>query len=31
MRSLPFVEIRGAWAERERRAIAAVEAILGAG
>jgi len=30
-RELPFVEIRGAWAERERRAIAAVEAILGAG
>ena len=27
-RGLPFVEIRGAWAERERRAIAAVEEIL---
>lgn len=28
-RRLEFVEIRGAWAERERRAIAAVEQILG--
>lgn len=27
-RDLPFVEIRGEWAERERRAIAAVEEIL---
>ena len=27
-RGLPFVEIRGAWAERERRAVAAVEEIL---
>ena len=27
-RGLPFVEIRGAWAERERRAIVAVEEIL---
>jgi HTH-type transcriptional repressor of NAD biosynthesis genes len=27
-RGLPFVEIRGAWAERERRAITAVEEIL---
>ena len=31
MRGLPFVEIRGAWAERERRAIVAVEEILGLG
>lgn len=28
-RGLPFVEIRGDWAERERTAIAAVERILG--
>lgn len=28
-RALPFVEIRGAWAERERAAIAAVERVLG--
>lgn len=27
-RALPFVAIRGDWAERERRAIAAVEAVL---
>lgn len=27
-RGLPFVEIRGAWAERERTAIAAVENVL---
>ena len=27
-RNLPFVEIRGDWAERERAAIAAVEEIL---
>jgi NadR type nicotinamide-nucleotide adenylyltransferase len=27
-RRLPFVEIRGAWAERERTAIAAVERVL---
>jgi HTH-type transcriptional regulator, transcriptional repressor of NAD biosynthesis genes len=30
-RRLPFVEIRGGWAERERRAIAAVESVLAAG
>jgi NadR type nicotinamide-nucleotide adenylyltransferase len=30
-RALPFVEIRGEWAERERRAIVAVEEILGLG
>ena len=28
-RGLPFVEIRGEWAERERRALAAVERLLG--
>jgi len=28
-RGLPFVEIRGAWAERERAAIAAVERVVG--
>lgn len=28
-RSLPFVEIRGEWAERERTAIAAVQRLLG--
>lgn len=28
-RALPFVEIRGAWAERERAAIAAAERALG--
>lgn len=27
-RDLPFVEIRGLWAERERQAIAAVESVL---
>jgi HTH-type transcriptional repressor of NAD biosynthesis genes len=27
-RGLPFVEVRGDWAERERRAIAAVESVL---
>lgn len=27
-RNLPFVEIRGAWAERERAAIAAVQQVL---
>lgn len=30
-RGLPFVEIRGEWAERERAAIAAVEAVLARG
>ncbi len=30
-RALPFVEIRGSWQERERRAIAAVEELLAAG
>ena len=30
-RHLPFVEIRGGWAERERSAIAAVQAVLAAG
>ncbi len=30
-RGLPFVEIRGEWAERERAAIAAVERVLASG
>jgi NadR type nicotinamide-nucleotide adenylyltransferase len=30
-RGLPFAEIKGAWPERERRAIAAVEKILAGG
>ncbi len=30
-RRLPFVEIRGAWAERERSAVAAVERVLAGG
>jgi nicotinamide riboside kinase len=28
-RPLPFVEIRGTWADREKAAIAAVEKLLG--